>query len=202
MANEASIAGGTAPEEILTMEPARTTEGGALARWLEELVRAGTLTPCRTLIPSAEMIEEAATLAGLGFDVAVADPSRDAMRAVREAARARGVRIDGITADFFRSRPPLYGPVNLIVDRTLFPTLEPIRRADWSYKMGLILPKGGRLAGWFPAGRAASARPPYPVAPEELRKALGRLFLVETLEPAGPATPGAVQPWRGMFRRK
>lgn len=178
-----------------------TLSGAAASAWLEELVKSGGLKPCRALILSADMTEEATTLARLGFHVTVVDPDPQRIRALKELAASRGAKLYLVETDAFRTRATFYGTVDLVLDRTFFPTLEPIRRADWGHMAGRFLRSGGRLMGLFPVGRSRTG-PPYAVATEDLRRLLERLFISELLEPAGPTAPGEIRGWKGIFRRK
>ncbi len=178
-----------------------TLSGATAASWLEGLVKGGSLKPCRALVLSAAMTEEAVALAGLGFHITVVDPDAGRMKALEDAARSHGVKIHTIETDLFRTRAPLYGTVDLVVDRTLMPSMDPIRRAEWSFKAGRLLHKDGRLIGLFPIGRS-QAGPPFAISSDELRHALDRHFIVELLEPAGDTTPGETRGWKGIFRRK
>ncbi len=177
--------------------------GRAAATWLSELANGGVLPGGRALVPSAEMIDEAVALARAGYRVQMVDPSGDALSRAKQTARAAKVGIDTIQGNFFRVSTPLYGTVNLVADRTLFPTLGPISRPDWVFLLARLLPRDGKLAALF---RVAQGGPgpasPYLITEKEIRGLLERNFFVEQLQPSGPSAPGAVQIWRGIFRRK
>ena len=178
-----------------------TWNGATAARALEESVRDGLLKPCRALILGADMVEEAATLAKLGFEVLVTDTSAEALARAGQAVRAQGGKIAAVRADFFQVRQYFYGPVELIVERTLLPNLEPVRRADWSYTVLRCLPKDGHLFGLFRVGRGASG-PPYSMSADEVKKMLSRLLVLEAFAQVGNTGPGRDQAWKGVFRKK
>jgi SAM-dependent methyltransferase len=177
--------------------------GAAAGAWLAELARGGVLPSGRALVPSAEMAEEAAALATAGYRVQVVDTSRDTLARARKTARAAKAEIETIHGDFFRLRAPLYGTVDVVADRALFSSLEPIRRADWAHLVARILPREGKLAALFQVAlNAPGLQPPYAITEGKIRGLLGRNFVVEQLAPAGTSAPGAVRVWRGVFRRK
>jgi len=176
---------------------------GAAAAWLAEMTKGGVLPPGRALVLSAEMAEEAVALARAGYRVQVVDSSRDALDRARRTARAAKAEIESIHGDFFRLRAPIYGTVNVVADRTLFTSLEPIRRADWAHLTARILPRDGKLAALFRVSlEGPGPAPPYAATEAELRHLLGRNFVIEQLAPAALPAPGSVQVWRGVFRRK
>jgi len=174
--------------------------GSVAARWFEDLVEKGTLHRTRALLLSAELEEEAVTLGRLGFHVLVADRDRGALAELKKHAQARGANLDVISTDVFTAPPGFFGPVELIVDRTFFHELEPIRRADWAYLTSRLLPSGGHLAALFRVGRVPGG-PPYPVSLDALRKLMRRQFATVVLEEAGQVAPGADHAYRGFFRR-
>jgi hypothetical protein len=176
-----------------------TAEEGAA--WLGSLVDDGTLVPGRALIPSAAMATEAATLAGKGFRVAMTDASKADLVRARELAAGHDVTLDTIPMDFFQMPPYLAGPVDLLYDRAVLHDLDPVLRADWTHRVGRILVQGGHLAAIFLIGRSPSG-PPYPITLDALKQGLGRMFVVESLEPVGPADPGRSRAYRGLFLRK
>ncbi len=177
--------------------------GRAAAAWLGELADGGVIPGGRALVPSAGMTEEALALARAGYRVQMVDPSGAALSRAKQAAREAKVDLETIQGDLFRLRTPMYGTVNLVADRTLFPTLEPIARPDWTFLLARILPRDGKLAALFRVALGGPGpAPPYLITEEEIRGLLGRNFLVEQLQSSGPSAPGAVQIWRGVFRRK
>jgi hypothetical protein len=166
---------------------------------LRRFVEKGALAPVRTLIPSADMAEEAVLLAQLGFPVTVVDPRREALDGLAARARQAKVEVDVYRDSFFVVPPTLFGPVELIVDRTCFHALPPIERPAWADRVGRILPVGGRLAGLFLVRRERQG-PPYPVTLTDLRRTLERLFILETLEETPGSQPGRPHAYRGLFR--
>jgi hypothetical protein len=182
-----------------TVVPGWTAEEGAA--WLGSLVDDGTLVPGRALIPSAAMAPEAAALAGKGFRVAMTDASKAELGRARDLVSRSESSLDTIPMDFFQMPPSLAGSVDLIYDRALFHNLDPVLQADWTHRVGRILVQGGHLAAIFLIGRSLSG-PPYPITMKALEKGLGRLFVVESMEPVGPADPGQSRAYRGLFLRK
>ena len=169
--------------------------------WLTELLDEGRLSPCRALILSAEMADEAITLAQRGFHALVVDTDEEALRQLKNRAKSEEAVVDTIHGDAFSIRPGFFGPVELVYDRTFIHKLEPVQRADWSHLVGRILPENGRLAGLFRIGRR-SGGPPFSITLTELELALSRLFVTERLEPIGSSVPGADQVYAGIFRHK
>ncbi len=175
--------------------------GFTLAGWVEGLAKSGSIRTGRVLIPSAAMIEEAAALAGAGCRVLVLDADRDRIRTLKQAARERRFEVDVMPGDFLEVKSTFYGTVDLLVERTRLPEVEPIRRAAWAFQAARAIPREGRLAGLFRVGRSAQG-PPWSLTEEELRKLVTRNFVIEELQPAGPPSRGRLQAWRGLFRRK
>lgn len=178
-----------------------TWNGKVAGEWLGRLIENGALRRGRAMVPSARMTDEILTLARAGWHVTVVDSDREAMRQLKSTARAENLSLDLLEKDVFRTRAAFFGSLDLVVDRLLLPSLDPVRRADWGFFVARFLTKDGNLAGLFPVSRN-HAGPPFPITVEELRRELDRLFVVETLEPAGPAHPGEIQGWKGLFRRK
>jgi len=188
--------------EQMTEQPTSATlwSSNASSAWLAKQVDRRALNPCRALLLAADLVEEASTLAGKGFHVIVVDSDRAALRRTRDAIRSLDLPIDTVHGDLFRLKPSFYGPVELIYDRTFYAGLEPIRRAAWTHITGRILPRHGNLAGAFRIGRSGDG-PPHSIPLEDLKHSFRNLFTVDTLEAAGPSTPGEDQVYRGIFRR-
>jgi hypothetical protein len=170
------------------------------ARWLGDLVAKGTLLPTRALLLSPDLDEEAVTLGRAGFHVIVTSPDRAALVELKKQGQARGAAIDVVAADPFSAPPSFFGPVELIVDRTFFHQLEPVRRAAWVYLAARLLPPGGHLAVLFRVGRMPGG-PPYTVSLEGLRHLMRRQFTTLLLEEVGTVPAGADHAYRGLFRR-
>ncbi len=191
-----------AEKTTVTQGPQHPTWNGATAaRSIEESVHQGLLKPCRALVLGADMIEEAAALSKLGFEVLVTDASSEALSRASHAVHAQGGKIGAVHADFFKVRQYFYGSVELIVERTMLPGLPPIRRADWSYTVNRCLPKDGHLFGLFRVGRGVEG-PPYSMTGDEVKKMLSRLVELQTFAQVGNAGPGRDQAWMGIFRKK
>lgn len=174
--------------------------GETASSWLRSQMERGVLSPSRALLLSADMTEEAATLARGGFHVVAVDTDRGALRRARDLVRSRGGDLDTVHGDLFRLKPSFYGPVELIYDRTFFASLERVQRAAWTHITGRILPRHGVLAGLFRIGRTNSS-PPYSIPLDALRFSFRNLFTIEVLESAGPHEPGQDQVYHGLFRR-
>jgi hypothetical protein len=175
--------------------------GEAGAEWLADRVARKTLPPCRALVLAADMGEEILALCRNGFTTLVVDSSKEALAALKNAARRHGADPTLVQADIFGCPPSLFGPVELIWDRTLFHRLPSMQHAAWAHKTARILPPGGRLLGLFRIGRSPEG-PPYTVTLEALTRLLTRHFIIEDLSAAGTGTPGAARTYRGSFRRK
>jgi hypothetical protein len=169
--------------------------------WLTELLDDGRLSPCRALILSAEMVDEAIALAQHDFHALVVDKDEEALRKLKKRAQSEDAWVDTVHGDAFSIRPGFWGPVELVCDRTFIRKLEPIQRADWSHLVGRILPRDGCLAGSFHIGRR-SGGPPFSITLAELELALSRLFVTERLERIGSSIPGADRVYTGIFRHK
>jgi hypothetical protein len=187
-------------DEALPPGAARLGSGAEAARWLEELVAKGTLLPSRALLLSSDLEEEAVALSRAGFRTLAVDEDRGALADLRKRVKARGAEVDVITADIFATNPSFFGPVELIVDRTLFHRLEPVRRAGWADRIARILPPGGHVAALFRVGRMPGG-PPYAIPLADLKKLLSRRFHPVLLEDAGGASPGSDRTYRALFRR-
>jgi hypothetical protein len=175
--------------------------GEQAAAWLRNQVEKGQLAPCRALVLSAAMADEAGTLSQLGFHTIVVDRSKQALAQAKSQARGQGAGLDTIEGDFFTIRPGYYGPVELVYDRTFIHDQDPLQRAAWAHHAGRVLPKGGCLQVVFLVGRSIDG-PPYPITVPDLQKLLQRLFIIEHFEPLGSAGPGKEQAYKGVFRRK
>jgi hypothetical protein len=174
--------------------------GETASAWLGRQVERGVLKPCRALVLSAEMTEEAVALSRLGFHVIVIDPDASALAGARDAGRTQGIDLDTVRGDLFRMKPNFFGPVELIFDRTFFHSLDPIRRAAWSHTVGRILPRGGALVGSFRIGRSEDG-PPFPITLDALKDSFRNMFTTELMESAGTHRPGEDQVYFGLFRR-
>jgi hypothetical protein len=174
--------------------------GAAAARWLKAMVAKETLLPTRALLLSADLEDEAVALSRSGFRTLVVDEDRRALAELKKRVKARGAEVDVVTADIFCASPSFFGPVELIVDRTFFHQLEPIRRAAWADCIARLLPSGGHVAALFRVGRMPGG-PSFTVPLEELKKLLSRRFHTVLLESAGTVPPGQDQTYQGLFRR-
>jgi len=193
-------------EGTSTMEEATTPGGTPLhsgaeaARWIDEMVAKGVLMPTRALLLSADLEDEAVALGRAGFRTLVVDEDRSALAGLKKRVKARGAECDVITADVFGVNPSFFGPVELLVDRTFFHRLEPIRRAAWADRVARMLPSGGHVAALFRVGRMPGG-PPYAVSLADLKKLLSRRFHTVVLESSGSVSPGQDRTFRGLFRR-
>ncbi len=178
-----------------------TWNGAAAARAIEESVQSGLLKPCRALLLGADMSEEAAALSRLGFQVMATDPSGEALARLRKAVEAKGGKIDAVRAEFLKTRQYYYGPVGLLVERTMLPGIPASGRAQWACVAARCLSKDGKLFALFRVGRGITG-PPFVMSADATRKMLSRLFLLETFAQVGHAGPGRDQAWMGVFRRK
>jgi len=184
------------------MEPGGSGwSGDAGAAWLTEQTERGALTPCRVLVLAADMAEETVALCRMGFTTLVVDDTKEVLASLKKTAGGYGARPTLVHADAMAVSPSLFGPVELIWDRTLFHRLSVLRRAEWAHKTARILPSGGRLLALFRIGTAAGG-PPYAVTEDALTHLMTRHFLIEELAETGTAPPGAVRTVRGAFRRK
>jgi hypothetical protein len=175
--------------------------GEAAAASLRRFVEKGQIEPGRALVLSAGMGEEIAALHDLGFRVVALDEDAAALKRLGGARQGNGNSVIPVRGEFLAMSPSYCGPVEMVVDRIFVHGLEPARRADWIHKTSRILPRGGRLVGFFLVGRSPEG-PPYPIALDALKKLVGRHFITEVLEPTGTAEPGRGQAYRGLFLRK
>lgn len=180
---------------------AATWSGEAAAVSLRRFVEKRQLELGRALVLSAEMGEEIAALQELGFRAVALDEDAGALKRLEAARRGRGNSLIPIRGEFLAMAPSYCGPIETVVDRTFVHELEPARRADWIHKTARVLPRGGRLVGFFLVGRSLQG-PPYPIPLEDLKFLAERHFVSEVLEPVGPAEPGRGQAYRGLFLRK
>jgi hypothetical protein len=175
--------------------------GEAGAASLRRFVEKRQLEPGRALVLSAGMGEEIAALRDLGFRAVVLDEDASALKRLKATGSGHGSLVIAIRGEFLAMAPSFCGPVETVVDRTFVHELEPARRADWIHKTARVLPRGGRLVGYFLVGRTPQG-PPYPITLEDLKHLAGRHFVTEVLEPVGMAEPGRGQAYRGLFLRK
>jgi Thiopurine S-methyltransferase (TPMT) len=167
---------------------------------LRDVFGRGKAQTRHVLVPSAAMTEEIIVLAQLEFETMVVDPDSRAPSRVKATARQSKLHLDTIRDDFLNLPIALPGPVEIIVDRLYFHSLEPARRADWVHKVARMLPKDGYVAGLFLIGHRPDG-PPYLITREELRRAMARHFEVKTLELLDWMGPDGDHAARGLFRR-
>jgi hypothetical protein len=191
-----------APTDRGVMEtPAAGWSGGTGAAWLADQAARNALVPCRALVLAADMEEEVVALCRNGFTTFVVDASKETLGSLRDGARRHGAQPTLVHADILACPPSLFGPVELIWDRTFFHRLSAARRAAWAHKAARILPSGGRFLGLFRIGPGAGG-PPYAVTRDALTHLLARHFAIEELSEVGSVPPGSVRTFRGAFRRK
>jgi hypothetical protein len=175
--------------------------GDTGAAWLAGLTDAGALPPCRALVLAADMTEETVTLCRNHFTTLVVDDAKDALASLKKAAARHGAHPTLVHADVFGCPPSLFGPVELIWDRTLFHRLTAPRRAEWAHKTARMLPSGGQLLALLRIGLGTEG-PPYAITEDALTHLMTRHFRIEELTEVGSAPPGAVRTFRAAFRRK
>ena len=175
-------------------------DGGEAGRWLSQLIEKRALLPCRTLLLSARLDEEARILCRSGFETIVVDPDPRALADLRRRLRGADRGLQTITGNVFALSPSFFGPVEFIVDRSFFHGLEPSARAAWAHTAGRIRPSGGHLGCLFLVGRGNQG-PPYPITTDDIRFLLRRLFAIDTLEGGASGGPGQDRPYWGLFRR-
>lgn len=127
--------------------------------------------PLNTLIPGCGSAWEAAHLAERGWPVTALDFSPAAVDRARQVLGK--ATVDLVCADFFTFVPA--APYRLIYERAFLCALPRKLWADWSHRVGELLPPGGLLAGFFficeqPKG------PPFGILPEELDALLAPNF--------------------------
>lgn len=104
---------------------------------------AGTLAPCRILVPGAGRSAEPLALAEAGFDVTVLDAAPSAV-AVQQARFARiGVHAHAVAADLFAWTPAT--PFDAIYDQTCLCALPPALWPDYAARLAAWLRPGGAL---------------------------------------------------------
>lgn len=143
----------------------RGAPGPQLARWID----AGTLAPCRILVPGCGSGHEVAELARRGFDVtgldyapAAVERTRSLLAALDAATRERA-RV--VQADALAWLPA--APVDAVYEQTCLCALHPDHWTDYAAQLHRWLRPGGRLFALFvqiERAEAASGRivgPPY-----------------------------------------
>ncbi len=135
---------GTTPWQNPTLHP-------AFVAWRD----AGTLAPCRILLPGAGRSAEPAALAAAGFDVTVVDVAPSAVAMQRAAIGSRGQAIE---ADLFAWQPD--APFDAIYDQTCLCALPPATLPDYAARLASWLrPGGGLFALLMQTGREGG--PPF-----------------------------------------
>jgi len=103
--------------------------------------QAGTLSPCRILVPGAGRSPEPAALAEAGFDITVLDLASSAVEAQR--ARLAGTTARVIEADLLGWHPAV--AFDAIYDQTCLCALPPARLPDYAARLAAWLRPEGQL---------------------------------------------------------
>lgn len=132
---------------------------------------------------------EAIEAARLGFEVSSIDFAEQAARAVAEAAKAAGVKVEVLQQDLFTLPKRRSGHYDAVIEQTCFCAIDVQRRPEYVEVVHALLKKGGVLFGLFYApGKPVG--PPFDTSEEELRRLFAARFELTRL---GPATDSFAQ---------
>lgn len=132
---------------------------------LGEWMRAGTLAPCRILVPGCGAGHELAVFSRAGFDVTGLDYSPLALERARNALKAAGLSATVIEADALAWQPDR--PFDAVYEQTCLCALHPDQWRNYADQLHHWLRAGGKLYALFAqmprAGAAEGAiqGPPY-----------------------------------------
>ncbi len=140
----------------------RPTLNPAFTRWRQ----AGTLSPCRILVPGAGRSGEPMALAAAGFDVTVVDSAPTAVAVQRARAEAAGVAPAIEEADLLAWSPEQ--PFDVIYDQTCLCALPPDLLGEYAARLhGWLRPGGSLFVLFMQTGR--SGGPPFHCGVEAMR---------------------------------
>ena len=167
----------------------------ALLAW----VAAGTLAPCRILVPGCGRGHEVLALAEAGFDVTGIDYAPAAVQAVRDALASRGLSAMIEQADLFDYQPEQ--TFDAIYEQTCLCALPPERWGCYEKRLATWLASGGRLFAAFMQTDSDSG-PPFACRPEAMRDlfAAERWEWPEGLDPV--QHPMGLTELSGVLRRR
>ncbi|MDE2581346.1 MAG: methyltransferase domain-containing protein [Rhodospirillales bacterium] len=171
---EAKYRAGSAPWERPGAHPA-----------FQEWRAAGTLAPCRILVPGAGRSAEPLALAEAGFAVTALDAAPSAV-AVQQARFERvGAHARAIVADLFAWTPD--APFDAIYDQTCLCALPPALWPDYAARLAAWLRPGGALFVLF-MQTGQPGGPPFDCALPAMRRLFGpdRWTWPEALPPPVP----------------
>ena len=172
---------------------------GGTSPALEGWLRAGSLLPCRILVPGCGRGHEVVALARAGFHVTGLDYAPAAIGALKARLAAEGISAEAIEADIFAWEPP--SPFDAIYEQTSLCALPPARWEAYEKRLASWLVPGGLLAAAFMQTDSPTG-PPFASNPEAMR----RLFATDRWEWPAELTPqphplGLVE-LVGILRRK
>jgi SAM-dependent methyltransferase len=184
---------------------ARHEDGWELGRAHPSLVHWIDTTPLprgRVAVPGCGRGHDARFLASRGYDAVGFDFAPVAIGAARALAARERVRVAFEQRDIFTLPAEYAQAFDGLWEHTCFCAIDPRRRAEYVDVMAAILRPGAWLLALFFPLRTYGAGPPYPVARDEVRRRLGRHFVIErTLAPPAPVPRRLGQEWMVFARR-
>jgi len=150
---------------------------------LVELVRSGTVAPCRAVDLGCGTGANAVFLARHGFEVTGIDFSRVALAKARRAAERAGVELR-LVADDLTAMRHRHAPFDLLVDYGSFDDITPSRRDAYVTNVVPLAAPGARFLLWafeWPRGRRDRWVRLNPLAPGEVDRRFGGAFDVERI---------------------
>ena len=133
----------------------------------------------RVAVPGCGRGHDARFLARHGYTVTGFDFAPVAIRAARTLARLERIEVTFEQRDVFGLAPDYTDAFDGVWEYTCYCAIDPGRRDDYVRAMADILKPGGWfLACFFPL-QSASAGPPFPFSPDEVRRRLTPFFRIE-----------------------
>jgi len=146
--------------------------------------------------------QEAIALAKAGYRVTAVDFAEEAVKGVRENAKAAGVELDVQQRDLFTLPTDFRATFHAILEHTCFCAIETTRRAEYVDVVHACLRENGILFGLFYA-HGRNGGPPFTTDEAEVRKLFEPRFTVERLVKAPDSFPErANSELEFVFRRK
>ncbi len=125
---------------------------------LQQWIRAGTLEPCRILVPGAGRGHEAVALARAGFDVTAVDVSPTPVQTLQATLKAGHLSGTVIQANLLDWHPA--EPFDAIYEQTCLCALDPGHWNVYTARLHRWLRPGGRLFALFMQTHSEGG-PPY-----------------------------------------
>lgn len=140
---------------------------GGASPALQDWLRAGSLVPCRILVPGCGRGHEVVALARAGFHVTGVDYAPAAIETLKTRLDAEGLSAETIEADIFAWETP--SPFDAIYEQTSLCALPPGRWEEYEQRLASWLVPGGLLAAAFMQTESPSG-PPFACSPEAMRR--------------------------------